>query len=99
MTRLAIASLKRGWRQVDHAEIDEGAMEAAFPLRGGREVGVAPLSEKARAGGKDLVKRQAGLLQGDGAKEGNIQIRAAPGDHSARAVIQGFHGVEGAKLA
>ena len=30
------------------------------------------MPKKARAGGKDLVKRQTGLLQGDGAEKSNI---------------------------
>ena len=55
--------------------------------------------EKARARGKDLIERQAGLLQGDGPEKSDIQVRAAPGNNSAGAVIQGFDGIEGAKLA
>ena len=34
--------------------------------------------EKARARGKDLVQRQAGLLQGDGPKKSNIEVRPPP---------------------
>ena len=55
--------------------------------------------KQARARGKDLVKRQAGLLQGHCPKKSNIQVWAAPGSKSTGAVIQSFHGVEGAELA
>ena len=55
--------------------------------------------EKARARGKDLIKRQTGLLQSDRPKKSNIQVRAPPGNKSIRAVIQSFHGIERAELA
>ena len=55
--------------------------------------------EKARARGKDLIKRQASLLQSDCPKKRNIQVRAPPGNKSIRAVIQSFHGIERAELA
>ena len=55
--------------------------------------------EKARARGKDLIKRQPRLLQSDCPKKRNIQVGAPPGNKSIGAVIQGFHGIEGAELA
>ena len=55
--------------------------------------------EKARARGKDLIKRQACLLQSDCPKKRNIQVRAPPGNKSIRAIIQSFHGIERAELA
>ncbi len=55
--------------------------------------------EKARSRGKYLVKRQTGLLQGNGTKKGNIQVSAPPGDKPTGAVTQSFHGIEGAELA
>ena len=55
--------------------------------------------EKARPRGKDLIERQASLLQSDCPKKRNIQIRAPPGSKSIRAVIQSFDGIERAELA
>ena len=55
--------------------------------------------EKARARGKDLIKRQACLLQSDCPKKSNIQVRAPPESKLIRAVIQNFHGIERAELA
>ena len=55
--------------------------------------------KKARARGKDLIKRQASLLQSDCPKKSNIQVCAPPGNKSIRAVIQSFYGIERAELA
>ena len=55
--------------------------------------------EKARARGKDLIKRQTSLLQSDCPKESNIQIRTPSRNKSIRAVIQSFYGIERAELA
>ena len=67
-------------RQRDHAQFDQRAVETAFPFRRRREIGFAALLEQGRAGGKNLVKRQTRLLQGDGPKKSNIQVRAASGN-------------------
>ena len=55
--------------------------------------------KKARARGRDLIKRQASLLQSDCPEKSNIQVRAPPGNKSIRAIIQSFYGVERAELA
>ena len=55
--------------------------------------------KKTRPRGKYLVKRQTGLLQGNGTKKGNIQVSAPPGNKSIGGVIQSFHGIERAELA
>ena len=55
--------------------------------------------KKARARGKDLIKRQTSLLQSDCPKKSNIQVRAPPRNESIRAVIQSFDGIERAELA
>src|ERR1700730_7525060 len=91
--------MPHGWRNVDHAQIYRCTVKAAFPFRGRCEVGFATMLEKARARGRNLVKRQTGLLQSDCPKKSNIQVRAPPGNKSIRAVIQGFHGIECAELA
>ena len=91
--------MSHGWRYVDHAQIYKRAVEAAFPFRRRCEIGFAAMLEKARARGGNLIKRQTSLLQSDRPKKSNIQVRAPPGNKSIRAVIQSFHGVEGAELA
>lgn len=88
-----------GWRYVDHAEIYECAVEAAFPFRGRCEVGFAALFKKARARGKNLVQWQAGLLQSDGPKKSDIQVGAPPRNKLISAAIQSFDGIECAELA
>ena len=55
--------------------------------------------KKARARGKDLIKRQTSLLQSDCPKKSNIQVRAPPRNEPIRAVIQSFYGIERAELA
>ena len=48
---------------------------------------------------KICIERQASLLQSDGPKKSNIQVRPPPGNKSIRAVIQRFDGIERAELA
>ncbi len=55
--------------------------------------------DEARARGKNLIKRQACLLQRDCAKKSNIQVSASAGNKPIRWVIQGFHRIERAELA
>ena len=55
--------------------------------------------EKARARRKDLVERQTRLLQSHGPKKSDVQVRAAPGNKSIRAVIQSFDRIESTELA
>ena len=91
--------MPHGRRYVDDAQIYQCAVEAAFPFRGRCEVGIATMLEKARARGRNLIKRQTSLMQSYCPKKSNIQVRAPPGNKSIRAVIQGFHGIERAELA
>jgi hypothetical protein len=88
-----------GRRQVDHAELHEGAVKAALSFRGRREIGVAAMLEQAGARGKHPVKRQACLLQGDRPQKSDIQICALPGHQSVRGDIQSLDSIEGAELA
>jgi hypothetical protein len=96
---LDLILMSHGWRDVDHAQIHKCAVEAAFPFRGRCEVGFATMLEKARARGRNLIKRQTSLLQSYCPKKSNIQVRAPPGKESTGAVIQRFHGIERAELA
>src|SRR5665811_54741 len=91
--------ISQGWRHVDYAQIDKCAVEAPFPFRGRCEVVSAAMLKQARARGIDLIKRQTSLLQSHCSEKGNIQVRAAPGRKSLRAVIQSFYGIERTELA
>ena len=55
--------------------------------------------EKARARGRNLIKRQAGLLQSHRPKKSNIQVPAPSRNISSGAVIQSLYRVERAELA
>ena len=55
--------------------------------------------EKAGTRGKDLIKRQSGLLQSYRPKKSNIQVPAPSRNISSGAVIQSFYRVERAELA
>ena len=65
-----------GWHCVYHAQIHKRAMKPALPFGRGGKVGLPAMVEQAGAGGKDRIKRQTCLLQGDGAEKNNIQSRA-----------------------
>ena len=52
-------------------------MEAAFSFRRRREIGIATMFKKARACGKNLIKRQTSLLQRDCAEKSYIQVSAS----------------------
>ena len=78
--RKGLALLSHGWRQVDQAQIDKGAVEAALPFRDRCKVGSAALLEQTRARRKDLVK---GLRQM--AEEARVRVRA----HRRTAIDEG----------
>ena len=64
---------------IDHAQINQRAMESAFPFGGRCKVGFPAMLEQAGAGGKYRIKRQTCLLQRYGAKKSNIQVRPRSG--------------------
>src|ERR1700710_2413848 len=90
--------MPRGRRHVDYAHVDQRAMKAALAFRPRGEVGIAAFLKQAGAGGKNLVKRQPGLLQCGGPEKSNIEAGAAPGDKPIGTVVQGLDGIERAEL-
>lgn len=91
--------ISHSWRYLDQARFYKCAVESTLQFRRRREIGIAAMLKKARARGKNLVKRQAGLLQSDRSKKGNIQVPASPRIEPIRGVIQSFNGIERAELA
>jgi hypothetical protein len=77
---LGSVSIPHDWRYFDQARFYKCAVEAAFPFRRRREIGIATMLKKARARGKNLVKRQTSLLQSDCTEKSNIQVSASPGN-------------------
>ena len=55
--------------------------------------------KKARARGKNLIKRQTSLLQRDCAKKSNIQVSASTRNRPIQGVIQGLYRIERSELA
>jgi hypothetical protein len=58
--------------KVYQAQIHKSAMESAFPFGGRRKVGFPAIIEQASTRGKYRIKREAGLLQSDSSKKGDI---------------------------
>ncbi len=69
-----LALISHSWCHVDHAQIDKGTVEPAFPFRGRCEVGSAAMLKQARSRSKDLIKRQTSMLQNHCPKKSNIQF-------------------------
>jgi hypothetical protein len=54
--------ISHAWRRIDGAQFYKRAMETALPFRRRREVGVTAMFKQTGARGKNLIKRQSGLL-------------------------------------
>jgi hypothetical protein len=64
----SLGLVSRCWPQLDHAKVYERTVEAAFPFRRGRKIGIAAMLKETRACGKNFIERQTSPLQRDGAK-------------------------------
>ena len=70
--------------RVYHAQIHKRAMELALLFGRRRKVGFPAMVKQAGAGGKYRIKRQTCLLQSDGPKKSNIQVRTRSGSKAIR---------------
>ena len=94
-----VASLPNGRPSVYHAEIHKRAMEAALPFGGRCKVGVPAMLQQAGAGGKYRIERQARLLQRNGAKKSDIEVRPRSGSSAVRADVQRLYRIKCAERA
>src|SRR2546429_7481101 len=74
-------------------------MESALLLGGRRKIGFPAMVKQAGAGGKYRIKRQTCLLQGDGPKKSNIQIRTRSGSKAIREDVQRLDRIKCAESA
>ena len=79
-----VAAVWNARPRVYHAQIHKRAMESALLFGRRRKVGFPAMVKQAGAGGKNRIKRQTCLLQGDGPKKSNIQVRTRSGSKAIR---------------
>src|SRR5215213_1498510 len=97
--RRQVAAALKAAPDIDHAQIHQRAMESALSFGRRCKVGFPAMLEQAGAGGKYRIERQAGLLQRDGAKKSNIQVRPWSGSGAVREDVQRLHRIKCAERA
>ena len=85
--------------RIYHAQIHKRAMESALLFGRRCKVGFPAMLKQAGAGGKDWIEREARLLQRNGAKKSNIEVRPRSWSETFGAGVQRLHRIKCAERA